>query len=108
MQTNTKQEDILSTPDSTGAETKWNSNSTNFQKIDDTVFGLVHIPEEGYFLVIGANRITEAFPTAEEALQQLEKDMWNIIMKMCIIVVEASKAITEEEVNQKKYLSNCV
>lgn len=71
----------------------------NIESIEDTVFSIANSPEEGWFLAIGANRITDPVPTREECISVLEhpKEKWNIIMKMIIIVCEASLKVEREE-----------
>lgn len=71
--------------------------ASNIEKIEDTVFSIVNDPDNGWFLAIGHNRITEPVPTQKECLELLDKDKWNIIMKMIIIVTEATLKVDAEE-----------
>lgn len=104
MQTNTKQEGSSSTLNYTGADNRQNSNSKidigNIEKIEDTVFSIVNGPE-GWFLSIGKSRVTECYKTRDEAIDRLEVDKWNILMKMIIIVVDV--AMNEEVINKTHY-----
>lgn len=63
-------------------------NFGSIENIEDTAFTIAQDLELGWFLAMGHNRITKHMPTREEAIELLEKDKWNIIMIMIIIVVE--------------------
>lgn len=66
----------------------------NIERIEDTVFSICNDPNHGWFLAIGANRITEPVETREECISKLEtKEKWDIIMKMIILVTEATHEV---------------
>ncbi len=90
----TKQSEQENLQNSTETNSK---QSCNFDQIENTIFTIVNDPEKGYFLAIGANRITEYFKTSTKAINQLNEDMWNIIMKMVIIVTETAYKVDQDE-----------
>lgn len=77
-----------------------NSNSINIptekqiivekENIKDTPFWLLKI-EQGWFLAMGDNRLSEIYKTKKEALNHLEKNHWNIIMQLILIVEKTLK-----------------
>lgn len=68
----------------------------NIKQIEGTIFNIANNPEKGWFLTIGHHIITECYPTQKEAIDQLELDKWNILMKMIILVVEKTIELKEK------------
>lgn len=69
----------------------------DIEKIEDTIFSIANSPEHGWFLAIGHKRITNCYPTRKQAIDQLEEDKWNIIMKMIVIITEGTIAVELDE-----------
>lgn len=101
MSEKTKQQESSNSQNSTGTNNNLNSDLQivdrgNIEKIEDTVFSIAN-NDKGWFLAIGPNIITQPKPTRKECLEQLEKDMWNIIMKMIIVVTDQTLEVALEE-----------
>lgn len=56
------------------------------EQIENTPFVLRWREEKGWFLTIGAARITEPTKTAEETITKLETNKWEIIAGMIVHV----------------------
>lgn len=86
-----KQQEYLKSQDSTETTNSSNSsenfNPKDIEKIENTVFAIAN-NERGWFLTIGNNIITEPKETRKECIEQLEKDMWNIIMKLIVLITD--------------------
>lgn len=54
------------------------------EKVERTPFYIVGNEEQGYFLTMGKYRLTEAARTIEEVKEQLETNMWDIILKLVL------------------------
>lgn len=96
MQTNTKQEDLSNGQNFTETKDNLNSFKGAAEKIEDSIFGVVNIPQSGWAVTIGNNLITAPRPTREEALasiEELSKETWNIIFKMVCIVTEHANRV---------------
>lgn len=85
--TKQKQRDILSTQTSTEKANKDNYNLVN-EAIEGTPFRMYGDREQGFSLILGNNVITKPEATQMEALNQLEKQQWNIIANTIIIIME--------------------
>lgn len=53
-----------------------------------TPFHVIGNEEKGYFLSIGKYRLTENRKTKDDALAEMNSNMWNIMMNLCIIIYE--------------------
>lgn len=81
--TTTKQQDILKTQ--SDAENDPNLNSSQLitrKSVDGTPFYVVGTEEKGYFVVLGKYKIAETGKTEEEAIENLEKDKWKVIVNL--------------------------
>lgn len=107
MSENTKTEGLSISQNSTDTDNNLNSSEKvqvdkgSIEKIEDTVFSIANSPEQGWFLAIGKEIITKPMPTRKECLDQLEKDKWNIIFKMIILVTEKALEVNLDERERK-------
>lgn len=78
------------------SETKHTTSS--YEPITNSPF--VMVGKDGQFFIgFGRYRITEDAPSKEEALEELEKNKWNVITNIAIIV--ASEAMEKEVKNEQ-------
>lgn len=84
------QQEILASQTNAENQDKPNSNSEILKrkKIQDTPFWIVGNDEQGYFLAMGINRISEILPTPEEVEKYLSKNMWDVITKIMIVMIK--------------------
>lgn len=55
----------------------------------NTPFRVYGNDEKGYCLILGNNVITEPKPTAQEAIDELKTNMWNIMLNaICVIFTQ--------------------
>lgn len=91
--TNQTQSDILNTQ-SSGEEThKQNSNLILHEPIARTPFTITTVQmgelnKQQYFLRMGDYRLSEIGNSKKEILDELEKENWNIILKMIAVVIQ--------------------
>lgn len=79
---------ITTTAENANTDNKKSTLITRTQ-IQNTPFTLVGNKDKGYFLTIGTYRITNYYPTATEAKEQLYKEQWNIIMNLIAIALDS-------------------
>lgn len=100
MSENTKIGESYKSQNYTETNNSLNSDSKikvgDIERLEGTIFNVANNPESGWFLAIGKSIITEPFPTREQAIEQLEIDYWNIIMKMIILVVDKTLETREK------------
>lgn len=76
-----------------GISNKENSNYelVSTEAIEGTPFHVVGEEEKGYFISLGRYRVSEVQKTKDEALEELYKNMWYIIMNVIITTVDILK-----------------
>lgn len=94
--TPTKPKENESTYLNTGEIAKENSPLINREKIEGTPFWLIGILEQGWFIVMGDQRLTEPVETKEQALKLLQTEHWQIMMNMVVTLIETGKKIDIE------------
>lgn len=87
---------------STNAEDQTRENSLNEksqiierEQLKGTPFWIIKT-EQGWFLVMGENRLSEVMPTKERVKGWLLNNQWQVIMQIIVIV---TNKIKQEEVN---------
>lgn len=58
------------------------------EQIENTPFWIVGNKERGYFLAFGKFQMTEEVPNKLDVILNLEKDRWNVLVKMIVCVTE--------------------
>lgn len=81
-----------------------NSEVYSNSKIEGTPFNIVETGANGWFITIGNERITEPTETKAEALEKLETEKWNIIVRMMGSMWGAWQTVINEE--KKKEVKN--
>lgn len=75
-----------------------NHTTSSYEPITNSPF--VMVGKDGhYFIGFGKYKITEDAPSKEEALEELEKNKWNVITNIAIII--ASEAMEKEVKNEQ-------
>lgn len=65
--------------------------------ITNTPFSLVGHPAHGYFIALGKHRITPMQTSPKKALEQLDKNKWEIIINTIVNVVEQYNIMKGEQ-----------
>lgn len=84
-------------------ETHKESSSTKLtynEEIPNTPFRVISFDEKNYYLCIGQSAISLPQKTPEDALYQLQSDMWNIITRICALMVSANDKIREQKAKE--------
>lgn len=89
--TKNKQEEILHTQ--VNADENQNNIPSGKQllereKITDTPFELIGNEEIGYFISLGKYRISEIMTNKKIAIESLEKEQWNYIVRIIVTLIE--------------------
>lgn len=66
-------------------------------EIQNTPFKAIGNKERGYFLALGANRLSQEFKNPDELTEALEKNKWNIILNL---IVEISSLTLNDQLNK--------
>lgn len=102
MQQQPKQGDLLNTQ--LGADpipnTKSDSQLMEYNKVPGSPFTIVRREKE-WFLSMGNNRISEYYETEKEVLEFIEKDMFNLILTMIIILITDYPKLKKESEKTK-------
>lgn len=104
--TNKKHSEQLATQ--LNAEDNHNSNSNSElvdrEQLDGTPFWIIGNEDDGYKLIMGKYQLTGTYRSKDEIIEQLENDMWKMILNMILIVMtdaEGIKTIKDEFTKQK-------
>lgn len=68
-----------------------NKNSLLRTEIENTPFHVTGSDDQGYILSIGMYRLTEPAKTAEEALNKLNTEPWNIVSRIVATYLDYDK-----------------
>lgn len=86
----------------TSSESTSENNLVHHEQLTGTPFTLVR-NENKWCLVLGNYRITENYPTRNEALERLDKDFWLVVTHLVTIVADINNKkmvpISKEERN---------
>lgn len=88
--TNKEQEELLNTQSNAGETPKQNSSLMEYKPIAGTPFTAAR-HENKWYLLMGIYRLSESYHTEEQVLSLLKNDMWTLILKMIVAVIEKSK-----------------
>lgn len=85
------QEDILNTQNYAEKDQNRENSSTELihkELIENSPLWIIGNEEKGYFISIKEYRITEIYPTIDQARMRLQIESWNIIVRLTAIIVE--------------------
>lgn len=84
------------------SQNKENSNSELVERheIPNTPFHIVGNKEKGYFLTLGKYKISDTYKTEEELFEDVDKQHWNITLRLITTVHEAIMTKIGEEFMQ--------
>lgn len=106
MQKEHKMEELLNIQQNANQTHNGKSNSQNEkpliedESLPGTPFHVRGNEETGYFLRLGNNRMTEHFPTKEDAINELYGEQWNMITKLIVTVTEQIKILHTQNEKQ--------
>lgn len=66
-------------------------------ELENTPFKAIGNKERGYFLALGANRLSKEFKNPDELKEALETNRWNIIINL---IVQISNLTLNEQLNK--------
>lgn len=74
--------------------------------IKGTPFTLAGNEDQGYFLTIGAYRLTEPETTPEEAVEKLDSETWEIISRLVAAYIHFDKKTDTTTFDQNELIEN--
>lgn len=79
-----------------------NTELVHREKILNTPFECIGNEEQGYCISFGKYKLTHVKPTVDEAIDDLEKDHWNITLNLLAIFTEFAKMDTINQIEKSK------
>lgn len=101
-----KQEDLSTTQISTEEANKVDSGPSEQkpiinESITGTPFRIINVPDTGWFITLGIQRIGDIYLTRQEALRPIRDKDWQLICNVIVTVIEQVNNIMKQE-NSKK------
>lgn len=102
----TSQKVQYTTPSSAEETLNLSSNSekpiTN-DELTGTPFRIVNIPDKGWFITLGMQRVTaQIYPTRKEAIQPVQERDWNFLCNVIVTLIEQVNQIHQSQQNQQQ------
>lgn len=66
-------------------------------QIEKTPFWIIGERDEGYYLVIGNNRLTDPLKSVQEVREYLEENKWMVMLQMIMVVMGDEQKIKEKK-----------
>jgi hypothetical protein len=90
--------DIQTNAEKTNTNKQNSSKPIEYKKIKDTPFTIVITEEKHHTILIGKYRLNnQPLLSEEECEQYIEKEKWNIILTMAIMVNETAQQLTNNK-----------
>lgn len=101
----TKILDIASTPTDANSMDNSQSSLINQEPIENTPFTLI-TTDEGSFCAMGLYRITEIYPTKNEAISKATSITWNNLVTVMMIIAEKMKSTSIAQIQNDNQTLN--